>query len=187
MVLHNDICSIIISIDETYAINSTDNKDYDLVINPQNLKCGDMYRVLSIKIDLPKKTIAVALVGDFYINDIDCAILEETVLTVLLDDAIVQLDVNNGFILSFKKLDCFGCNFGIYKVETGYIIYGEIEITMLDFNLDKKWIFSGRDIFASVSGKESFKLCESSIQLYDFEDNFYEIDFTGKLIREVSC
>ena len=63
------------------------------------------------------------------------------------------------------------------KLKKGYIIYGEIEITMLDFNFEKQWSFSGKDIFASISGKEPFKILENSICLYDFEDNYYEIDF----------
>lgn len=56
---------------------------------------------------------------------------------------------------------------------------------MLDFNFNKKWSFSGRDVFVSVSRRKPFELCENSIKLYDFEDNFYEIDFMGNLISEI--
>ena len=56
---------------------------------------------------------------------------------------------------------------------------------MLDFDFNKKWSFSGKDIFVSMSDKKPFELCENSIKLYDFEENFYEIDFSGKLISEV--
>ena len=55
---------------------------------------------------------------------------------------------------------------------------------MLDFQFNKKWIFAGRDIFVSISEKKPFVLCENSIQLYDFEDNFYEINFEGQLISD---
>lgn len=182
--MQNDICTVTISIDEIYTIDSTDNQHYDLVLNPEGLKSNDMYKVLSIQIDLYQKVISIALIGDYYTYDTDCAVLEEVFLTILQNDAVARLNVNNGSMILFKKFDCFGCNFGIYKVKSGYIIYGEIEITMLDFDFNKKWSFSGRDIFVSVSGKESFKLCENSIKLYDFEDNFYEIDFMGNLISK---
>ena len=184
MVLQNDICTVTISIDEIYTIDSMDNQPYDLVLNPEGLKSNDMYKVLSIQIDLYQKVISIALIGDYYTYDTDCAILEGVVLTILQNDAVARLNVNNGSMILFKEFDCFGCNFGIYKVKSGYIIYGEIEITMLDLDFNKKWSFSGRDIFVSVSGKESFKLCENSIKLYDFEDNFYEIDFMGNLISK---
>ena len=59
-----------------------------------------------------------------------------------------------------------------------------IEIIKLDDEFNTVWKFSGRDIFVSVSGKNAFELTEQSIKLYDFEDNFYEIDFDGKLINE---
>lgn len=184
MVLRNDICIVTVYIDETYTIDSMDNKHYDIVLNPWQLKRNDMYRVHSIQIDFPQKTISVALIGDYFSYDVDCAVLEESVLTVLQNGFVTQLNVNNSSIIHCKEIEHFGCNFGIYRIKNGYIIYGEIEIAMLDFNFDKKWSFLGRDIFVSVSDKEPFTLCENSIKLYDIEDNFYEIDFMGNLILE---
>lgn len=73
-------------------------------------------------------------------------------------------------MIRHTKFDCVGCNYGIYKVEKGYVIYGEIEITMLDFDFTK-------------TDKKPFELHENSICLYDFEDNFYEIDYDGNLIN----
>lgn len=144
-----------------------------------------MYKTFSIQIDLFYKIISIALIGDFYSSDKNCAVLEDETLTILQNDAIVQLDINNGTIINFKELDSFGCNYEIYKVKNGFIIYGEIEITMLDFNFNTKWSFSGKDIFVSISEKKAFELCQNSIKLYDFEENFYEIDFSGKLISAI--
>lgn len=143
-----------------------------------------MYRVFAIRIDLPYKTLNIALVGDFYSYVEDCAVLEGEILSVLQNDVVVQLNIKNGTVINYKELDSFGCNYGIYRVQNGYIIYGEIEITMLDLDLNKKWSFSGKDIFVSMSEKKAFELCKNSIRLYDFEENFYEIDFSGKLISE---
>ena len=185
MILQNDICDVNISIDTTYTVESTDNKPYDLVINPRHLKHSDMYKVFAVQINLHSKTISIALIGDFYSYDKDCAVLEDKILTILLNDTIVQLKINDGTMINFKKFDCFGCNYGIYRVQNGYIVYGEMEITMLDFDFNKKWSFSGKDIFVFMSDKKPFELCENSIKLYDFEENFYEIDFSGKLISEV--
>lgn len=95
------------------------------------------------------KVISIALIGDFYSYDKDCAVLEDKILTILQNDTVVQLDINDGAMINFKEFDCFGCNYGIYRVQNGYIIYGEIEIIMLDLNFDKKWSFSGKDIFVS--------------------------------------
>lgn len=184
MLLQNQICQIKISIDETYTVESSDNIFYNIVLNPHYFKKNDMYKTFSIKIDLFYKEICVALIGSFYSYDTDCALLDNEILTILQNDAIVQINIIDGSLILYKEFDCFGCNYGIYKVKSDYIIYGEIEIIMLDSKFNKKWTFSGRDIFVSMSKKKSFELCEQSIKLYDFEDNFYEVDFGGKLIRE---
>ena len=95
---------------------------------------------------------------------------------------ITQIKITDACIIRHVVLDCLGCNFAIYKVEKGYIIYGEIEITMLDLDFKKQWSFSGKDIFVSISNREPFTIRENLICLYDFENNYYEIDFNGKQI-----
>lgn len=183
MILENKKCHIKIETDKTYTVDSADNRCYDVTLNPEHYRHSDMYKALSISVDLFTSELRIALIGSFYTYDSDCAVLDGEVLTVLQDNTITQINVNDGSIIRHIKLDCFGCNFAIYKVKKGYIIYGEIEITMLDFDFIKKWSFSGKDIFASVSDKNPFELRENSIHLYDFEDNEYEIDFEGNIIK----
>ena len=177
MILQNEICHIEIKVDETYTIGSADNHHYDVTLNPGHYGHNDFSKTLSIHINLGSREFQIALIGPFYSYDSDCAVLENDILTILQDNMITQIRITNDSIILNNMLDCFGCNFAIYKVKKGYIIYGEIEITMLDFNFEKQWSFSGKDIFASISGKEPFKILENSICLYDFEDNYYEIDF----------
>ena len=177
MVLQNEIARIDISTDETYTIGSADNRHYDAVLNPTGYRRSNLSKTFSIHIDLYSKEFQIALIGSFYSLDSNCAVLEDDILTILQDDTITQIKITDASLVRHIALDCFGCNFAIYKVKKGYIIYGEIEITMLDFNFEKQWSFSGKDIFASISGKEPFKILENSICLYDFEDNYYEIDF----------
>ena len=100
---------------------------------------NDMYRVHSMQIDFPQKTISVALIGDYFSYDVDCAVLEESVLTVLQNGFIIQLNVNNSSIIHCKEIEHFGCNFRIYRIKNGYIIYGEIEITMLDSKIQSRF------------------------------------------------
>lgn len=183
MVLENKKCCVKIKIDQTYTIDSTDNRYYDVVLNPCHYKRGNLSKTFSIYVDLFEREFCIALIGSFYIYDDNCAVLDDETLTVLQNDAITQIRITDGTIIRHIELDCFGCNFAIYKVENGYILHGEIEITMLDLDFIKKWSFSGKDIFVSVSGKQSFEIRDSSICLYDFEDNYYEIDFDGKILR----
>lgn len=184
MILENGHCRVELEYDLNYTVNSADNHFYDVILNPDNYRQRDDYKVLSISADLFPGELRIALVSPLYYSHIsDCIILEEKILTVLQEDTITQINLADGSVIRHINLDSFGCNFAIYKTEKGYIIYGEIEIVMLDFEFNKKWSFSGKDIFASVSGKEPFELRENSIHLWDFEDNEYEIDFEGKIVK----
>ena len=72
--------------------------------------------------------------------------------------------------------------FQIFKWQEDYIIHGELQITKLDKNGNKKWDFNGADIFVSVGDEEGFKLECDGILLTDFSNAKYKIDFDGKLL-----
>ena len=184
MKLENELCSVEILVDSTYAVQSSDNRHYDLEWNPKNYRHNDHYKTLAIHIDLFSRQMDIALVGDFYSYDSHCAVLEGRVLTVMQNNTISQICVDDGALMHHKEFECFGCTFGLYRITDGYIIYGEMEIIMLDLNFHKVWAFSGRDIFVSQTRENAFVLGERSIKVYDWEDNFYEVDYAGKLIRE---
>lgn len=186
MLLSNDLCTVKIYIDETYTINSADNKHYDIIYNHEQYRKTDYYKVLIIHIDLFSKELSIALIGDYYSYDEGCALLNDDILTVLQNDDITQINVKTGLIINrIHLIDNFGINYAIYKSKTGYIIYGEINITALNNDFQTEWTFSGRDIWASVTGKNPFELCDDRIKLYDFNDNYYEIDLNGKVIKDI--
>lgn len=183
--LQNEKYHVNISTADTYTVESADNRSYDYILNPNKLGRNNMYRTLCVSVTGAQNA-EIALVGDYDTSEIDCAILEGDTLTVLQNDYITQIDLETVQIIASYKLDVFGTTFAIYHMPDGYLIYGEIEIIKLDNEFNTVWKFSGRDIFVSISGKNAFELTERSIKLYDFEDNFYELDFDGNLIREES-
>ena len=182
MELMNERCVVQITADTMYTVQSADNKRYDAELNPDDYKRGDSYKALAIHADLLSKEISIVLVGDFYSYDANCAVLNDTVLTVLQGSAISQIELSTGSLRLHKRIECCGCTFGLYSIPGGFIIWGETEIVRLDLNFDRVWGFSGRDIFVSQSQKTPFELCENSIKLCDWEDNCYELDLNGNLI-----
>lgn len=182
MNLKNELYSVKISIDTIYEVQSSDNKYYDLEWNPENYGRNDFYKTLSIHIESFNNELDIALVGDYYSYDCDCAVLDGRILTIMQNNTISQICIDDGMLILHKKFECFGCTFGLYQVKNGYIIYGEIEIKMLDLNFNQVWSFSGRDIFVSQTRENAFVLGKHSIKLYDWMDNFYELDLSGNLI-----
>lgn len=180
MNLSNELCNIQITVDETYSVESTDNRHYDIELNPNGYGHDDLYKVFSIHIDLYDRELDIALVGSFYAPIADCAVLNNNILTVLQNHSISQIDITNGTLCLFKKIECFGTTFGIYEIKDGYIIWGEIDIIRLNSSFEQLWVFGGKDIFVSQTGKQAFRIDGQKIILNDWEDNYYELDFEGK-------
>ena len=72
--------------------------------------------------------------------------------------------------------------FQIFKQQDDYIIHGELQVTKLDKNGNKKWEFGGADIFVSIDNEEEFKIESDGILLTDFAKTKYKINFDGKLL-----
>lgn len=178
MKLKNTFYQIIISDDKSYKIGSLKNRYYDIEFNPQNYTKEDLYKVLCIDVK-GKHSYRFSLVGDCYTNLEKCAVLEGSKLVILQNWDLYVFDLERRDIAEYHNVDNTGCNFGIYKTSDGYIIYGEIEIQKLDFNFNQVWSFSGKDIFVSITGRKSFEIDGNTIRLYDFQDNYYVLDFNG--------
>ena len=182
MYLENDKYIVNIAVDTTYTIDSADNKPYDLVFNPSNMKHNDYSKTLCIEVVFHEQAKTMALIGGLYCYDSDCAILEEDILTVLQNNMITQINLSTDTLVQYKVLDTIGCNFGIYQKSNYYIIYGEIEIIRLNQKFDKVWAFSGADIFVSQNGEYPFAMVDDKIMLNDWNGTYYEIDLNGNLI-----
>lgn len=102
MTLRNDICRIEISVDHTFSIGSADNKPYDKVYYAKDYSEQDKdyyYKALSLRIETHSEIYRIALIGSCYSDDEDCAVLENNVLTVLLDDVVIRINVLTGELI----------------------------------------------------------------------------------------
>lgn len=179
MILQNNSFQVHITIDDTYSIDSTDNIHFDVILNPDHLSRTDRYRTADIIIkDKGNKEWRIALLG-YYVNH---ALLEDHKLSILQDDKITRIDLRSFKILLHKPVNCFGSCLAIYPFMDGYLIHGELSILKTNKNLDIIWEFSGRDIFVTNNDKESLTIKDNIIQLYDWDNNYYELDENGKLL-----
>jgi len=103
-----------------------------------------------------------------------------------MDDILYVFNVNTGHLILQKHYDQFCTYFEIYPFDDAYVIYGECEIVKLNRDYEIERRFSGCDIFVRRSGDDNaFMINGDTIQLFDFYDNYYEIDKNGKLIKEI--
>ncbi|MDD4564210.1 MAG: hypothetical protein PHE79_01795 [Eubacteriales bacterium] len=174
-----------INIDDTYSLESTDNRHYDFIFNPESLTRNDFTKVFAIKasdgFDEPKN---IALIGSLYSCAKDCAVLEDSQLIVLMNSAVTVIDLDTFKLIEHKEFSDFGCFFSIYPFDMGYLVYGELEIVKLNKNLEIEWDFSGADIFVSPDELiNPFSINGDTIELYDWNGSFYLLDKSGNQIN----
>lgn len=182
MTLENQLFRIDINIDDAFSVEDGSSQGYDYCYNPHAYNDPDYSKVFSIHVYQQNRQYKIALIGNINSYDDHCAVLEGNLLTVLQGWDVLQFNVESAELLKVCRIDSWTCNYAIYRVKDGYVIHGETDITMLDERLQKMWSFSGYDIFESVTGKKPFEIKEDRICLYDFCDNYYEIDFNGNVI-----
>ncbi|MBQ3692969.1 MAG: hypothetical protein II931_06615 [Clostridia bacterium] len=184
MYLENEKYSIDISMDDTYTLESADNPfSYKVVFNPDNYRKNDFYKVMSVKVNDGINETNFAVIGDgVFTYPYSCAVLNGDILTLLLNEYLMFIDISNFTMKEYRNIG-FDCNFSIDPCKYGYLIYGELSILFLDFDFNVKWHFSGCDIFVSCSGKIPFAFDDQKIMLYDWCDNYYELDYDGNLLN----
>ncbi len=181
MELHNECFSIKIGLAQPDQLS-----DYDIVHNPLGIDLVDDYSMAhSIRIESHNGiTTKLALLDRIGSNSEHCAVLTDDSLVFALFDAIVQIDMNSGFILNCVECDNLGGLFEIHLVENCYILYGECSIFRYDLDFNRIWEFSARDILVSSNGAKSFWIDNGSIHCLDWLDWHYVLDFDGNIISE---
>lgn len=185
IVIQTDYVKITIKPDETYTIDSVDNKPYDIIMNPFKYTRNNYAKAMEIVIqnEVYEET-RIALIGSLYGYESDCAVLNNKELLVLIDKDIFIINIDDYMLIKYKNIDCFGDNFAVYLVHDGYIIHGEMEIFKLDYELNKVWEFSGADIFVTQDDKLPFLIDGDRLKIYDWNGAYYEIDLNGNLIYD---
>lgn len=181
MKLQNEKFTANITAVDTKSLNF-DNQRF--IYFEENIK-NEFSKSHIISVDTGTKTRQIILVGDLFLYSDYCAVLEDEILTVLQNDILVQINLSTCKIAKQKQIEEFGGNFELHLIPTGYLVYGESAVAAYDKDLNQIWSFSGRDIFVSSGDGSAFKVEKETITIHDFQGNFYELDFSGKVIKEI--
>lgn len=174
LVLNNVICHAVI--EETSLTEKT--------VNLGRYTPGEFTKVVRVSSSMQGVDHSISILCSRMTELDHAAFLQEDHLILMLDEQLFRIGMKDCTIQKYKQLDIDGGTFGIYETARGYVVHGELDILMLDPDFNLLWTFTGRDIFVSVTGKTAFKRTNTTIQLYDFEDNYYEIDMNGRLLAE---
>jgi hypothetical protein len=74
--------------------------------------------------------------------------------------------------------------FSLHPYQDTFITHGEVSISRIDYHGKILWQFSGADIFVNLKSDIAFEMHDNHIELTDFNEGKYKIDFDGKYIKE---
>jgi len=184
MIITHGQYQIDISSDSAYSENSRDNlTQYDFVYFDKSKYAFPS--VFGIKVFKHNKLLASAAIGALgggtTIHE-NSLILEENRIITCCGDNVFCISIPELHIVWQTKADSATC-FGIFKYADSFIIHGELEITRLDKDGKIIWKNSGRDVFTTLSGKDTFEITDTYILATDWENRKYKFDFDGKTIE----
>lgn len=164
-----------------YDINSADNKPYDKVIQMAD---ADFAKSFSLTIQDGMELTTIMLIAPYYTPAYTIIADHPDGLLLMLNTIICIFDPIKCEIIRRLDIDPIGTMFEVHRYKEDYILYGEFEIYRVTSELEILWTFSARDIWVRCGSDEpAFVMKEDRICLYDFEDNYYEIDYEGKLLK----
>lgn len=181
MILSNEVYRISISKSD-YPLRSVEAPTYNRTFNFHGYTESDFHAAFIIRVKTARSETCVALIGSFYADAERCAVLEGSLLTVLMDDEIVLFDLLDMSIVKHKSIGD-ETYFSIYPIIEGYLVHGELSILRLDKDFQRVWSFYGSDIWVIYDGnRAAFCIENDQILLEDWNGVKYALNMDGKLL-----
>lgn len=181
MILSNEAYGINIS-KADYPLRSAETPKYSRIFNLHGYKESDFHAAFVIQVKTVCDEVCVALIGSFYADAEHCAVLDGSLLTILMDDEIVRFDLSDMSIVKHKSIGD-ETYFSIYSIIDGYLVHGELSILRLDKDFQQVWSFSGSDIWVIQEGnRAAFRIENDQIFLEDWNGIKYALNMEGKLL-----
>ncbi len=170
-----------------YSANSTDNKYYDKCIDVIGGSAAGHYSSYEMEVVSLEngENYSVIFLGAYCSKVFEhSGILEDDVFYLILDNQIVKMDMRDFIYTNYSIPHPFGTYYEIYKCERGFLIYGELELVLLDQQFKEQWRYCTQDI---LFGENQLQLNEESISFTDFEGNYHEVDWLGGQRKYKKC
>lgn len=165
--------------------NSTDNRHFDKMLKTIDAEDPVLSKYYEIEVAHADEVKTVLLETSSYPDSHAFTALHADGVFMMLNDVLAVFSPKKLDFIRTESIDPFGVMMEVHPFEDDYILYGETEIYRIGSDLKVKWQFSGRDIFIRYQGEEpAFLMKSDRICLIDFLDNYYEIDYDGKLLTD---
>ncbi|PCE63900.1 hypothetical protein B7P33_11605 [Sediminicola luteus] len=105
-------------------------------------------------------------------------IVDSNRIVICCSDSVFCLDLPT-LNLNWKTKVDMAAAYEILKIENGFIIHGELEITRIDSDGKIVWQNGGADIFVSRNGNEDFEVKDNFVKATDWDNRIYKWNLNG--------
>jgi len=167
-----------------YECNSINKSSNDNLSYKKHIVLSDDEMSKSICIEIADGVDNTKVIIDTppFTNTACCSFQYDNKLVLILDYILCIFDINKLEITNKIETEISDV-FGVYRYNDDLIIHTEMIIYRIDKDLNFKWDYTGKDIFVAYDdNKYAFEMKEDKICLYDFLDDYYEIDYDGNIL-----
>ncbi len=178
--------TVTIQNDPNYNLNSTDNvATYDAQYGVvAGTRPTTKHGVIVTKDE--KRLHSVLLAGyagttDIHETSVATLVKDPTVLAVCVSNKVFGLGLPALGLLWETEADTATC-FQIFNWRDGFIVHGELAITMLSHEGVIMWQFSGADIFVTTGSTPALELYKDTVVIRDWQGRTYSLNASGQEI-----
>lgn len=170
--------------DNAFTIYSSDNYfKYDFVYHDEEAIYyqSSNHAIKAYKDEkIYKSAVICASAGAAGIHKNSAIIVEGDIL-ICCANKVFSLSLPDLKLNWIKQFD-FACCFQIFKNDSGIFVHGEVDVSRIDKNGNATWSVSFADITVTLDGKDSFIMRENFIEIEDWNNTKYKVNFDGKFI-----
>ena len=170
--------------ESSFTLNSTDNcfsYDYEYFDEEAKYYNPSAHGIRVKKAEeLICSTIICATAGATGIHENSAVIINNGIL-VCCANKVVCLSLPDLKLIWMKEVDNVCC-FQIFKNDEGIFVHGELKVSKIDEHGNIKWSVNFADITVKANDKETFLIHDDFIEVKDWQNNNYKINFDGKFI-----
>lgn len=183
--IKQEYCVIRCGKDSSFSPHSNDNKPYKAVYYMEECTRNDIVCAYEVTIQNKGDTFDeneknIAFIGRIYGNTSHCTVIINNKLAVLVDNYLSIVDLDSLKLIKKVKIISFGTGIALYDFDDGLLVHGEIDIIKTDYEGNKMWSFSARDIWVTMDGTAALRIVGDKIYLKDFFGATYILNNQGE-------
>jgi hypothetical protein len=170
---------------DTNLNSSLLNQNYDFVYHDENYPIfkGTQFEIKLLDNGNIIKNILINSLGKNTMFHNNTIWLDHDKILICCGNKVFHFQIPEMKLIWSLTLDPVAC-YEFYKIPDGFIAHGEITISKFNLEGQLLWQTEFLDIIGDNEDKKHFMCSSDNIEIIDFSDNHYIINFDGEMIEQ---